>query len=366
MYQGRLKYLVIVCLTTFSMVLYAQNEGKGAYKDKHHKRITPVNQMAPVEKSGVDTLSVLDRIALRTNIVDWTLLIPNIGMEFDVKNTNWNRWTVGFNVRYNWQTSHTYKPSYVFNLFQVRLEGRQYWRTRDMRKKRLDPHKHFWEKAISIRRKRAKHPSTTWYRGAFVAYNKYSFLLGDKGHQGTSYMAGVSYGIIRPMYAFDNGNSLDLEFGVSGGVVYYKDDVYRHNADTDSYPLIERKPGQILPMINEIRVGLVYRLGHVPVLTKYRYRRDVDLNYNNRLNERLDSITAVHREKMTYKEAREQIERRFWHVYDSIARMDRDKRLSAVPVQAPKTDERVEKAGSAKQETTEKPQASEARKEDEQ
>jgi hypothetical protein len=48
----------------------------------------PVNQMVPVEKTGVDTLSLLDRIALRTNTVDWALLIPNFGAEFDIKNTN--------------------------------------------------------------------------------------------------------------------------------------------------------------------------------------------------------------------------------------------------------------------------------------
>ena len=43
----------------------------------------PVNQMVPVEKTGVDTLSLLDRIALRTNTVDWALLIPNFGAEFE-------------------------------------------------------------------------------------------------------------------------------------------------------------------------------------------------------------------------------------------------------------------------------------------
>ncbi len=301
--------------------------------------------MSPVENSGVDTLSFLDRIAIRTNIADWVLLLPNIGMEFDVKNKNWNRWTVGVNVRYNWQTSHTYKPSYVYNLFQVRLEGRQYWRTRDMGKKRLTSHNHIYEKAISIRRKRAKHPSTTWYRGVFVAYNKYSFLLGKEGHQGTSYMAGVSYGIVRPMYAFDNGNSLDLEFGISGGVVYYKDDVYRHDVDNDSYPIVEKKPAQLLkfPMLNEIRVGLIYRLGHAPVLAKYRYRRDVDLAYNDRLNQRLDSITTARKNKMTYKETREMIERRFWHVYDSIARSDRAKHLQA-PMQSPKDEKGKKKS----------------------
>lgn len=36
-------------------------------------------------KTGVDTLTFAERISLRTNAVDWTLLTPNLGVEFDVK-----------------------------------------------------------------------------------------------------------------------------------------------------------------------------------------------------------------------------------------------------------------------------------------
>lgn len=335
MSEGRYKYLIIVLLSIFTMVLQAQNDQKGTtIKNQKTRRVfTPVNQMAPVDKSGVEKLSFADRLAIRTNMVDWALLIPNIGVEFDVRNTNWNRWTVGANVRYNWQTSHTYKPSFVYNLFQARLEGRQYWRTRDMRRRKLERHNHFWDKAISIRRKRAKHPATTWYRGVFVAYNKYSFLFGGNGHQGTSYMAGITYGIIRPMFAFENGNSLDLEFGASVGAVYYKDDVYRHDADKDSYVIVEQKPAQLLkfPMVNEIRVGLVYRLGHAPVLSKYRYRRDVDMDYHSRLDSIHTSHVTLRNNKQNYEKTREMIERRFWHVYDSIVRIDKQKQFKGIP-----------------------------------
>ena len=67
----------------------------------------PVNQKLLENRTGVDTLTILDRIAVRTNTVDWMLLIPSLGAEFDVKPVTWNRWTVVFNLRGNPQTSHT-------------------------------------------------------------------------------------------------------------------------------------------------------------------------------------------------------------------------------------------------------------------
>ena len=61
-----------------------------------------------------DTLSLADRITLRTNAVDWLLLLPNIGVEFDLGNKNWSRWSIGLDVRGNWQTKHTFKPGVVY------------------------------------------------------------------------------------------------------------------------------------------------------------------------------------------------------------------------------------------------------------
>ena len=44
-------------------------------------------------KSHVDTLSLKERLTFRTNMVDWTMLVPNIGVEFDIRKENWNRRT---------------------------------------------------------------------------------------------------------------------------------------------------------------------------------------------------------------------------------------------------------------------------------
>jgi len=83
-------------------------------------------------KSHVDTLSLKERLTFRTNMVDWTMLVPNIGVELDIRKENWNRWTVGLNFRGNWQTSHTFKPGLVYNIRGVRAEIRNSWRKRQV------------------------------------------------------------------------------------------------------------------------------------------------------------------------------------------------------------------------------------------
>lgn len=328
MSQGRLKYLIFVWLFASTMMMYAQNEEKGARRIKAMRESNPVNQKLLENRARVDTLTILDRLAVRTNTLDWMLLIPSIGAEFDVKPVTWNRWTVGFNVRGNPQTSHTFTHGVVFNMFEARVEARQYWRAR-----KIDPspnarlkdrkHKHIWDKAISIRRSRVKHPMFTWYRGLYAGYGKYSFLFGDKGHQGTAIVGGITYGFVLPMFGLPSGNTIDLEFGVSGGVCYYKDDVYVHDRESDCYPIIERKPAAILPMIDDVRVGLIYRLGRAPVLSKYRYRRDVDVVYDDRLTARYDRRMFVRDSTKNYRRHYDEIVGKFWHIYDSIAAADK-------------------------------------------
>ena len=297
---------------------------------KEVKRLTigngvAVNSMMVPDDRNVDTLSIWDRIALRTNMFDWLLLTPNIGVEFDVKGRNWNRWAVGLNVRGNWQTSHTYKPEWIYNLREVRLEGRQYWRTRDMSTNRnqLERHKkwHLWDKAVSIRRKRAKHPLTTDYRGLYVSYADYSIKLFDTGRQGSAVMAGITYGIQRPIFDFQNGNSLAFEVGISAGAMYTKYSEYTYDMESDCYPVQKVQPWKLVkhPVINDISLSLVYRLGTTPVTHKYRYRDDVDEAYFHKKVDRRERHLRERDSTKTYREAYDSISREFWHVYDQIA-----------------------------------------------
>lgn len=125
------------------------------------------------------------------------------------------------------------------------------------------------------------------------------------------------------MFGLPSGNTIDLEFGISGGVVYYKDDVYVHDRESDCYPIIESKPAAILPMIDDIRVGLVYRLGRAPVLSKYRYRRDIDVAYDDRLTALHDRRVFLRDSTKNYRRDYDEILGKFWHIYDSIAAADK-------------------------------------------
>lgn len=285
----------------------------------------PVNPQVVARSYGVDTLSIGDRLAVHTNTVDWLLLMPNIGFEFDVRGVTWNRWTVGLSARGNWQTSHTYTPGTIYNIAEARLDAKQYWRSRQIGERGLQKHQHIWDRVFSIRRSRVKHPTTTYYRGLFASYMKYSLKFGPIGKQGTAITGGLTYGIIRPMYAFPNGQSLDLHFGISVGAMYTQYQEYTHDREGDCYPVTNKIDAHLVkhPVINDIHVGLIYRLGHHPVTSKYRYRDDVDYTYIMHK----DSVRRAHEnarvEKKLYNEWHHKISREFWHIYDSIAAIER-------------------------------------------
>lgn len=124
-------------------------------------------------KTGVDTLTFAERISLRTNAVDWTLLTPNLGVEFDVKSTNWNRWAVGLTLKTKWNTPATFKNRVFYNITEVRADFRNYWRTRQINNK-VPAHTGFIDRLFSCRRRVVKHPKTTYYRGAYMSFSDFS------------------------------------------------------------------------------------------------------------------------------------------------------------------------------------------------
>lgn len=236
----------------------------------------------------VDTLSLAERISVRTNLVDWGLMVPNVGVEFDIRGTNWNRYAVNANLRYRPHTSSTYVRGIVYNLFEASLEGRVYWRERKCTPTGyLSPHRHWWDKLWSCRNMFPSHPNWVFYRGGYVSYAKYSFMFGGPtGYQGTAYQAGVTWGFVKPFLAFDNGNSLDMEFGFSAGAMYTKYDTYRADRESNCYPKTGHNDGKIMPMLKDLHVAVVYRFGNYPIQKKYRWRYDVDLDFR----EKKDSI----------------------------------------------------------------------------
>lgn len=286
-------------------------------------------QWKPAEKH-LDTLSVSDRLSVRTNGTDWLIMVPNVGVELDLGKLNYNRLTAALNLRWKWGTGHTFVPKMVYNVFEVKGEVRSYWRTRQVTAEDgvFPPHKHIWDKLMSLRRREPKHPVTTFYRGVWLSYATYSFdfeAIRKYGRQGSAVMGGVLYGIQRPLYRYRNGRSIDLDLGVSIGAALVKYDIYQRDVDNNRYRKVSKNPigWKVLPVVNELRAGLVYRLGKTQGYDKYNYRYDVELAYRAAVEQ------AAH-EKYTIKINQEDAARRFQAVYD-IYQQKLDSVLQAHP-----------------------------------
>lgn len=68
----------------------------------------------------------IKRISIHTNAVDWAMLIPNLGLEVDLKDTPRNNYSVALFGKFNGRSMH---GKFVFNVNAVRVEARKYWRT---------------------------------------------------------------------------------------------------------------------------------------------------------------------------------------------------------------------------------------------
>ena len=328
-----LKYCVLLMMLVSSSCAFAQKKMADDHK--------------------LDSLSISDRISLRTNGVDWMMLLANFGVEFDLGKYNWSRNAIGLNVRGNWNTKHTYNPGVVYNLFEARAEFRNYWHTRKTNNE-LGPHRHTYEKIFSGRRRRPKHPRTTWYRGAYLAYDDFSFLFGKEGIQGQAYTLGFQYGVIRPLYIFPSGKSVDLDFGFSAGFALADYEKYSHDSQTSTYTTIpDSKTGLKIvpfPILTEARVGLVYRVGKANVYTKYRWRYDVDLKYQEKVLAELDYRAELRKRDMEYLK----IYRFYQNKYDSLLIINMRNHESVIDQKLADTRDMKRKADKAREEQARK------------
>ena len=286
--------------------------------------LLPIGVRAQVfeTRARIDTLKWNERISLHTNAVDWALLIPNIGVEYDIRSTNWNRWAVGMSAKTKWRTNSRFKQRLFYNVSEVRFEFRNYWRTRQIDGREVTKHTSFIDKLFSCRRTVVKHPHTTYYRGVYASAGDYSFLVDRKGRQGKFVSGGVIYGAMYPMYMFKSGNSLDLDLGISVGLVATNMEKFR--LVDDCYERTQPGKWKIVPfpMPTEARVGLVYRLGKYPINKKYRWRYDVDMRYRERYDSIRYEIEARRQERHITDSITNKIYNDFWLEYDKEAKLN--------------------------------------------
>lgn len=242
-----------------------------------------------VVQDTVSKTSFKNRIGFRTNVVDWLFTIPNVGIEFEVGKSKYyrNPYTLNLVGRYNWNSRHDYLPSMVFNLADIRIEGRKYWNTtsisqqgvRDSLTKLKDsiPMKYLWNQAFKLAR---VNPRTErgYYAGFYLGYHNYSFKFGSKGYQGSAFSAGLTAGFMIPLYTYKR-HVIDLDLGGSLGIFYTDYDTYRYDAESNCYPISSVSNKAVFPMVTELRVGIVYRFESVRKkrltdVTGYEARKD--------------------------------------------------------------------------------------------
>ena len=222
-------------------------------------------------KKEPDTIPGRERWAVKTNALEWLLTIPNIGVEFDLSRSIYNRMTVGLTAKWNWNTSHNYKPAVVFNVFEVRPEFRYYWRTTlkqprgDDDTTRRSLKQWLKEEVLTTGRVDPKY-WRAYYIGGYVHGGKYSFKFGKEGRQGQMYGLGFTMGYGLPLYSYKSG-SIDIELGASLGIELTKYDVFTHNPDGNYYTKVESKSRGLhvvpYPVISELKVGFVYRVNSI-------------------------------------------------------------------------------------------------------
>ena len=262
-------------------------------------------------KRKAELISYKQRLGFRTNVVDWALTVPNVAVEFDLGNTIRSKRTIGLSLKYNWGTSHKISPPYVLNLFDARVEWRQYFRTRQRGLVTENPDilTRMKEQWFTTQRKTPR-TSRAYYWGIYAHSSSYSFKLGKEGKQGKAYGAGLSLGYTAPLYGYRSG-SVDFELGGSIGLVYNQYDVFTHDSESNTYAFepAKSKKGLIpFPVVTDLRVAFVYRFMSVSEKyqqTAYGERRIDRINAAKqiiryqiaKMRERIDSIDVAVRKQ---------------------------------------------------------------------
>ena len=246
------------------------------------------------------------RFSFHTNMVDWAMTLPNLGVEYDLRRSSYNlhrnRRSLFFNFKYNGSTMENHHPKFVFNYMQVRGEYRKYWRTGNIGRERVYPefkrinlhkpdslykdtfrisypaedtirykiayldsigerqaaeyngdpnrswfynHWHKWRRRISTRTVTDPRNWRAYFIGLYAMADKYSFCFGKKGNQGTGIGVGMSAGWSIPLLPmrYPKMGGLDLDIGASVGLRMVRNEKYQYNGEFRDYTLTKGANG---------------------------------------------------------------------------------------------------------------------------
>lgn len=215
-------------------------------------------------RAGVDSLAqgeqrrVIDRFAFKTNVFEWLVTIPNVGVEYELGSSEFNKFSVGLTAKYNWNTYHSLVSPTVFNMMDVRPEFRYYYRSR---KPERGVKHHWYDVNKHLRDRKNPRPWRAHYVGLYGSYGHYGFKFSEKGYQGECAGFGASAGYALPLYEYRRGY-IDVELGFSVGVQWATKDVFVHDRDANAYERIsESKSFEFtpFPVVSELRVAFAWR-----------------------------------------------------------------------------------------------------------
>lgn len=263
-------------------------------------------QESQPEASSEGGTKFIDRISIRTNVVDWLITVPNISFGFDLLPGPYNNQSVLWGLKWNWNTYHKMPSYYVFNVFDTRAEYRYHFRFTERQK---------GEKPNFFSLKRAHpRPWLAHYLGAYADFSTFSIKPGSMGRQGWQAGAGISYGIEMPLYQYKTG-AIDLELGASAGVTVATYNYYELTEGNTSYQLTG-EAFMVLPMITELRAVLSWRKHSVK--DKYQVSDPEIPRFRGALGDMRSSMAKT--TKKAFDEAALKAERKRYAESDSLYR----------------------------------------------
>lgn len=234
------------------------------------------------------------RFSIHSNLLDWATLVPNIGIELDLKGTTRTNWSLLLTGKFNGSHEH---GTLRYDVGQVRMEGRHYWRTGKQGMRRYhdeyvrlytDPDDTLRYNGDSLssriynlyhRVRRNGFSGRTidnarnwraWYVGAWAGYDSWNIAARYKGNDGRGIAVGGLFGYTIPLLPqrYPKEGSLDLDLGALVGLKMAKYDAYTLEEDVTANKLARvddvansnTKWGIVpFPIVQDIHLSLVWR-----------------------------------------------------------------------------------------------------------
>ena len=259
---------------------------------------------APLEESSRNdsVVGFGKRFSFHTNVIDWCIAMPNVGVEWDFSGKRTSRFSIGVHAKYRPATWNKVSPRFVFNTVQVRGEIRKYWRTfvhapikRDYIKtldindtvetvrtfhgdstnvkyevvsqgrKKTSFFSYFIRRYLSgVQTKRARN-WRAYYIGLYAEYDKFTYHIKDLGRQGSGAGFGITLGYTLPLYPMKKGGSIDLDLGFSVGARMQTYDRFAYEEETHCYAYTGTQVRTFVkhPVLADAHVSFVYRFNSI-------------------------------------------------------------------------------------------------------